>query len=367
MEQIKAQLKNILERIESVKNSLDLENIKKKLATLEKESLNSDFWSNIESAKKVMGEISELRNDLESVETAEREINNINELASVAASKKDLKEVQNEIELLDQMLKDLERSTFFSGQYDRLGAILSIHAGQGGVEAMDWAEMLLRMYIRFAEKKGWKTTLLSETRGEEAGIKSASIEVSGRFSYGLLKYEAGTHRLVRQSPFNADRLRQTSFALLEVLPVLPETEGVKINSEDIEMEAFRASGPGGQNVQKVASAVRIRHKPTGIAVTAQSERSQAQNRENALKILRSKLTAKQAEQEQAKERELKGEFKTASWGNQIRSYVLHPYKMVKDLRTGVEVSDPYSVLDGDLNELLDGELIFFAKAAKNNL
>jgi len=212
---------------------------------------------------------------------------------------------------------------------------------------MDWTEILKRMYLRFIEKQNWQWKQIEETRGEEAGIKSTTIFVSGLYVYGYLKYEAGTHRLVRQSPFNADHLRQTSFALVEVLPLLKEKE-IEIKDEDLEWQFFRASTQGGQNVQKVSSAVRLKHKPTGIVVTAQSERYQEQNRKIALQILKAKLWEKEEEEKSQKLKKMKGEYRAASWGNQIRSYVLHPYHLVKDLRTGFQTTDTQSVLDGNL-------------------
>jgi peptide chain release factor 2 len=257
---------------------------------------------------------------------------------------------------LEKNLSQLELKTFLSGPYDKNNAILTIHAGQGGVEAMDWAEILQRMYLRFAQRRGWNSDIVDLTRGEEAGVKSVTLTINGSYVYGYLKGEAGVHRLVRQSPFNADRLRQTSFALVEVLPEIEETEEISINENDLEWDFFRSSGHGGQNVQKVSTAVRVRHKPTGIVVTSQSQRYQEQNRKIALTLLRAKLWVEAETKAREEEKKLKGTVKIAGWGNQIRSYVLHPYKMVKDLRTEVETSDPESVLDGDLNLFVEAEL-----------
>lgn len=257
---------------------------------------------------------------------------------------------------IEEKVNLLEKRLFLSGKFDSGNALLSIHAGQGGVEAMDWAEMLSRMYTRFCEKKNWAVSLIDETKGEEAGIKTIVLEIKGRFVYGLLKNESGTHRLVRLSPFNADNLRQTSFALVEVLPIIEDTKEVEIKENDLEVETFRASGPGGQNVQKVSTAVRIKHIPTGLTVACQSERSQYQNKENALKILTAKLFQKQEEERRKSEESLREWEKTASWGTQIRSYVLHPYKMVKDLRTDYETTNAEEVLDGELDNFIDAEI-----------
>jgi peptide chain release factor 2 len=221
---------------------------------------------------------------------------------------------------------------------------------------MDWAEMLLRMYLRYAERMGWKTDVVDQTKGEEAGVKSVTVQVYGTYAYGYLKGEVGVHRLVRQSPFNADKLRQTSFAEVEVLPEVEEAAGVEIKDDDLEWEFFRSSSQGGQNVQKVSTAVRIHHKPTGIIVTCQSQRFQEQNRKIALGLLRAKLWVLAEARVKAQEKELKGEHKTTGWGNQIRSYVLHPYKMVKDLRTQVESSNPDKILDGELDLFIAAEL-----------
>ena len=259
---------------------------------------------------------------------------------------------QEVTELLDTM----ETFLYLSGQYDGGNAIVSIHSGQGGTEAMDWAAMLFRMYSRYCEIKGWKIEVIDETVGDEAGIKSVVFTVEGQNAYGYLKGEAGVHRLVRQSPFNADKLRQTSFAQVHVLPEITEEADVDLREDDLEWDFYRASSHGGQNVQKVSSAVRLKHKPTGIIVTCQSERYQAQNREYALKILRAKLWQLRDDERRSNEAKLRGEYKTPGWGNQIRSYVLHPYHMVKDLRTHVETSDTEGVLDGKIDIFIDAQL-----------
>jgi len=258
-------------------------------------------------------------------------------------------EIQLELKRLSSRFEQLESQQLFTGDYDSRNAMLALHAGAGGTESQDWANMLLRMYLRWAERHDYKAEVLDVSPGEEAGIKSAIVEIKGYYVHGYLKGEHGVHRLVRLSPFNADHARHTSFVLVEVLPEAEETVDVKINPEDLRIDTFRSSGPGGQHMQKTSSAVRITHLPTGLVATCQGQRSQHQNKEAALKILYSRLLAfdrKKREEERAK---LKGERIEAGWGNQIRSYVLHPYKMVKDHRTDYEVHDAEAVLDGELD------------------
>jgi len=325
-------------RIEDLKKKLQPDELRKKIRQIEAQSAKPDFWQDQQTAKSQMQKLAQLQEELakiESLETLWQE-----------GKEKELK----------KSLSELELKTFLSGPYDSLDAIFSVHAGQGGTEAMDWAQMLERMYIKYFEKKDWSYQLVEETPGEEAGIKSATLTVSGSHVYGFLRHEAGTHRLVRQSPFNADRLRQTSFALVEVLPQVDETNEVEIKENDLDWQFFRASTQGGQNVQKVSTAVRLTHKPTGIVVVSQSERYQERNRKIALQLLKAKLWGLRQAQAKQEEQKLKGGRTKAAWGTQIRSYVLHPYKMVKDLRTGYETSNAEGVLDGDLDGFISAAL-----------
>ncbi len=265
-------------------------------------------------------------------------------------------EIQSEVEKLTSRLDKLELEVAFSGEYDVRNAILSIHAGAGGTESQDWAQMLMRMYLRWAERRGYGAEVLDISPGEEAGIRSVVIGVNGDYACGYLKSEHGVHRLVRLSPFDADHARHTSFALVEVLPEAEADVDVKIEPDDLKVDVFRSSGPGGQHMQKTSSAVRLTHLPTGLAVSCQSERSQHQNKEIALKILRSRLLDLELAKRAEERARLKGKRIAAGWGNQIRSYVLHPYKMVKDHRTDYQTSDTDGVLDGELNGFITAYL-----------
>lgn len=273
-----------------------------------------------------------------------------------AASEQLDHDLEQETEAIEKLLDEQEFRLSFRDRYSKRNAVLAIHAGAGGTEAQDWAQMLMRMYVRWAEQRGYHTLVVDLSPGEEAGIKSVTIEIEGRYAYGYLKGERGVHRLVRLSPFDADRARHTSFALVEVMPEAEESGEVAIDPNDLRMDVFRASGAGGQNVQKNSTAVRLTHIPTGIVVSCQNERSQLQNKEVALRILRARLIELDLEKKQEEQAKLKGQHVSAGWGNQIRSYVLHPYKMVKDMRTGYETSDATSVLEGNLDELLQSYL-----------
>ena len=302
-----------------------------------------------------MRHLSELREQVEvwrGVETKARETVELLDLAEAEGDEALAADVVADIDKLAGNVEGMALALALSGEYDRRNAILAIHAGAGGTDSQDWTEMLLRMYLRWAEKRDYSTTILDMTSGEEAGIKSVTVEVTGRNASGYLRAERGVHRLVRLSPFDAAHARHTSFALVEVMPEVESASEVNLNPDDLRIDVFRASSKGGQNVQKNATAVRITHLPTGITVSCQNERSQRRNKESALKVLEARLLVRQLAEEAKEKARLKGEHVSAAWGNQIRSYVLHPYKMVKDHRTGYETSDAESVLDGELGPLL---------------
>ena len=302
-----------------------------------------------------MRRLADLRQQAETwrgLETKVRDLSGLLELAAAEGDEGLAADIAVEVQALATELDERELSMALAGAYDRRDAILAIHAGAGGTDSQDWAEMLLRMYLRWADGRGYQSRVLDVTPGEEAGIKSATVEMTGPDAYGYLRAERGVHRLVRLSPFDQAHARHTSFALVEVMPEAEEAAEVTINPDDLRIDVFRASSHGGQNVQKNATAVRITHVPTGIAASCQNERSQYRNKELALKVLRARLLVRELEHQAEEKARLKGEHVTAAWGNQIRSYVLHPYKMVKDHRTGFETSDAERVLDGELDELV---------------
>jgi len=355
MNDIKIKVEELVQRLEKLKKALNLADKGDRVKVLENQSADPSLWNDQDQAKQLMQELAETKKEIVRFEELAGTVAALVELSREAILDEDLK---REVARAEKEMAKFELKSFLSGPYDAKGAIMAIHAGQGGTEAMDWVSMLLRMYLKYCEEKGWQTETLDSTAGEEAGIKSVTFRVEGAYAYGYLKGEAGTHRLVRQSPFNADNLRQTSFALVEVLPELAEVDlpDIEIKNDDVDWQFFRSSSKGGQNVQKVSTAVRLTHKPTGIMVTAQTERFQEQNREIALNLLRAKLWLLQKTKEENTKKDLKGNYRPASWGTQIRSYVLHPYKMVKDLRTGVETASPEAVLNGDLDEFIEAEL-----------
>jgi len=350
-------LKELGEKIAFISDYLDLPEKKKRVEELEKESTQPDFWKDNLRASKIMKELEELRKEIEELSQAETETSELLEIAKIIyEGDKEEKELELKIEKLEKEINALEFKTLFSGKYDRNDAIISIYSGAGGVDAQDWAEMLFRMYLKWAERNNLKARIIDESRGQEAGIKNATVELSGAYIYGNLRSENGVHRLVRLSPYNADNLRQTSFALVDVMPVIEDIPEVVIEPKDLRIDVYRSSGPGGQGVNTTDSAVRITHIPTGIVVACQNERSQMQNREEALKILKAKLHKKYLEERESEKKEIRGEMASAEWGSQIRSYVLHPYKMVKDHRTKLETSDPEAVLNGAIEPFIEAYL-----------
>ncbi len=351
----KSDIKNIKDATTKTIQDLDIKNKRVEIRELEKDSLNKDFWCDSNKAKEVMSRLEYLKKE---VSTAEKILKSCEELEEIfdMANDDEKKDLIEDYLKIERELKKFEKQKFLSGKYDVSNTILSIHAGQGGTEAQDWAEMLLRMYTRYCERQNWKVDILNTIQGNEAGISSVTMEITGSFSYGYLKKEMGTHRLVRLSPFNAQNLRQTSFAGVEVLPIIKDDDEIEIPESDIDFKAVRSGGPGGQSVNKTSSAVVLTHIPTNITVNCSKERDQFKNRQTAMKILKSKLLLIQMEEREKKIKDLKGEYKIAGWGNQIRNYILHPYKLVKDLRTGVESTNPEDVLDGNLDELLEAQL-----------
>lgn len=310
-------------------------------------------------AQRTMQELAQLKESIGTWQGLSARVREARELLELASAEDDaalVAQLADEVQAIRSEIEKREFELLFSGLHGERDALLSIHAGAGGTESQDWAQMLMRMYLRWAEDKGYKTEILDLSEGEEAGIKSVTVDIRGRYAYGYLRAERGVHRLVRLSPFDAAHRRHTSFALVEVIPDVGEEIDVQVNPDDLRVDVFRASGHGGQNVQKTSTAVRITHAPTGIVVSCQNERSQGQNREVAMRVLKARLYDLELEKRDAEQARLKGEHVDAGWGNQIRSYVLHPYQMVKDLRTGYETGNTQGVLDGRLDELMESYL-----------
>jgi peptide chain release factor 2 len=355
MNETQKQANDLKSRILEAFSKLDIAGLQKELELLRERSNASDFWTDRLAAEETMRRMAGLETRVQPWLSLKHDLDETLELAemnddSLAA------DIKGQINELGKKFNELKVQLKFSGPYDAYDAIITIHAGAGGTDAQDWAQMLMRMYGRWADGQGFKTQMIDESPGEEAGIKSATLGIDGSFAYGQLKGEHGVHRLVRLSPFNADSLRQTSFARVEVVPKIAKPEEVEIDDGDLKIDVYRSGGHGGQSVNTTDSAVRITHLPTGISVAIQNERSQLQNKETALTILRSKLAQLQLEQHKEKLSELKGPAEQAAWGNQIRNYVLHPYKQVKDVRTGYESKDPDKVLGGELNGFINAYL-----------
>ncbi|MFH1789784.1 MAG: peptide chain release factor 2 [bacterium] len=348
-------LENLKEKILSTMKLLKIEDLKKKAKQLSEQMNARNFWDNQQLATAISQDYQDIITEVNKWEDLLQKTNDLLELSQTQDQS-----IADEIEFqsldLKKQFEDYEFFLLLNGPYDKNNAIIAIHAGSGGTEAQDWAEMLLRMVLRFSEKQGWKAVIVDESRGSEAGYKSVMLRIAGRYAYGYLKSENGVHRLVRISPFDAEKMRHTSFALIEVLPELEESAEIEIEPKDLRIDTFNASGAGGQSVNTAYSAVRIVHIPTKITVSCQNERSQKQNKETAMKILISKLHQLELEKKAQERQDLRGEFKSAEWGNQIRSYVLHPYHMVKDHRTDYESADPESVLEGDLLKLSEAYL-----------
>ncbi|MAR85869.1 MAG: peptide chain release factor 2 [Chloroflexi bacterium] len=352
MQELKTSLIELKEKVSDLLVRLDLPSKELEIQQLEKESIDPLFWQNSDLAQSKMKILAAMNTQVSVWKGFQEQIENHLELLELANPESDMKlldEIKLEVDCLEQAVAEQEFTLTLSGEHDQRDAILALHAGAGGVDSQDWASMLVRMYTRWCDRKGFGCQILDVSHGEESGIKSVVVQVAGEYAYGHLKAEKGVHRLVRISPFDNDHARHTSFALAEVIPRMEEGADIEINPDDLRVDVFRAGGHGGQSVQKNSTAIRITHEPTGIVVTCQNERSQRQNREIAMRILASRLADLERERKDREISDLKGDHISAEWGNQIRSYVLHPYQMVKDHRTDMETSATSEVLDGDID------------------
>ena len=361
MRDLADELKALRERLAEAAGYLRIDELRTKRPQLEAEASRPDLWDDADNARKVTGELANLNDDLAHFDGISARLDDAETLYELGREEGDdasVAEVEENLGTLDRDLRQIELRSMFSGEHDDADALVSIQAGEGGVDAQDWAEMLLRMVLRWAERRGYATEVDSTTPGSEAGISSADFLVKGRHAYGYLQAERGVHRLVRMSPFNAQGKRQTAFAALQVVPMLDDgdTSGVEIDDKDIKMDVFRASGAGGQHINKTSSAVRLTHIPTGIVVACQVERSQFQNRDRAMAMLKAKLADLERSKREAELDEIRGEQQRVGFGSQIRSYVLQPYQMVKDLRSEHETGNVDAVLDGDLDPFMEAYL-----------
>ena len=349
------EIEQLAQSLSSIRKVLDFDAMEKEIATLQEEAGDPNLWNDQENAARVTSKLARLQNEIERIEKLVSRVDDVRVLVELAEGENDadtLAEAVNELDLLKRAVAELEIRTLLNGEYDSRDALLTIRSEAGGVDAADWAQMLMRMYFRFCERHNYKIEVLETSYAEEAGIKSTTFRISAPYAYGRLSVEQGTHRLVRISPFDSQSRRHTSFAGVEVVPVVEQSDHIEIEEKDLRIDVYRSSGPGGQGVNTTDSAVRITHTPSGIVVSCQNERSQIQNRATAMAVLQSKLLERRRLAERAKMDALKGD-NTGSWGNQMRSYVLAPYQMVKDLRTDFEVGNPSAVLDGDLDGFIE--------------
>ena len=355
----KQKLRDLRPELDKLSAALDIESARQEAQRLEDETAQDGFWNDLERSQKVQMRLKQLQNKIsrqEKLVSSWEDLTALCEMGQEADDPELLEELKAEYAALEEKVEETRMTTLLSGEYDSSNAILQFHAGAGGTEAQDWAQMLYRIYTRWVERHGFTYKILANEDGDEAGIKSAAISIEGENAYGLLKSENGVHRLVRVSPFDANARRQTSFAAVEVMPEIENDETIEIRDEDIEMQVYRASGAGGQHVNKTSSAVRLIHKPTGIVVASQQERSQFQNKDNCMKMLRAKLLELKAQQHAEKISDIKGVQMKIEWGSQIRSYVFMPYQVVKDTRTGYETGNIDNVMDGDLDGFLNAYL-----------